>query len=135
MQTNFNGSSGTVDFQVVQPNPTTFSRVGTIQLGEQIYTVTQSGGACGYSLNAYSALFGPPAASANILASPTALGCTPVPGTDQPTFIFLQPLQGPVGNIFTLPFDIAPFTSISPAVRKANVTLSGQIFVVKQTSY
>ena len=135
VNTSFNGAAGAVDF-TVQPNPTTFTRTGTIRLGDQDYTVQQTGGACGYSLNAYSALFGPLGATdASVLGSPTALGCVPDVGTDQPSFITIGGLIGPVGNIFTLPYSIAPFPSITPATRRGRVTFGGQIHSVKQTSY
>jgi hypothetical protein len=44
-------------------------------------------------------------------------------------------LSGPSSNIFTLPYIVSPFSSITPALRFGNITFGGQIFVVKQTSY
>jgi hypothetical protein len=131
----FNGTSGTVQYTVL-PNPGTSNRVGTIRVGEQNFTVTETGGACGFSLNSYSALIGPAGdASRTVFGSPSALGCTPVVGTDQPSFITLGSLFGPSSNIFTLPYGVSPFSSITPSLRLGRITFGGQIFVVKQTSY
>jgi hypothetical protein len=131
----FNGTSGTVPFTVA-PNPGTTNRVGTIRVGEQNFTVTETGGTCGFSLQAYSALFGPLGdTTRSVIGSPSALGCTPVAGTDQPSFITLGVLSGPTSNIFTLPYGISLFSSITPSVRVGNITFGGQIFVVKQTSF
>ena len=56
-------------------------------------------------------------------------------GTDQPSFISLGPLSGPVGNIFTQPYIVTPFAPITPQVRFGNITFGGQIFVIKQVSW
>jgi hypothetical protein len=132
--TMFDGASGQVDFSV-EANPSTFNRVGTIRLGEQIFTLTQTGGACGFSLNANSASFGPPGDMRSVLGSPSALGCVPAVGTDQPSFVTLGNLFGPVSNIFTLEFTISPFASLTPTTRFGRITFGGQILSIKQTSY
>jgi hypothetical protein len=132
--TSFSGNAGSVSY-TVELNPSTATRIGTIRVGEQNFTVTQTGGACGFSLNSYSTLIGPAGDTQSFLASQSAIGCAPVPGTDQPSFIFLGPVSGPVGNIFTQPFTLPPFAPIMPAVRLGHITFGGQIFVVKQTSY
>jgi len=120
----------------VLPNPSTANRVGTIRVGEQNFTITESGGACGFSLNSYSALIGPLGdTNRSVFGSPSALGCTPAVGTDQPSFITLGSLFGPISNVFTLPYGVSPFSSITPSLRFGNITFGGQIFVVKQTSY
>jgi hypothetical protein len=99
--------------------------------------VTESGGACGFSLNSYSALIGPLGdTTRTVFGSPSALGCTPAPvSTNQPSFITLGSLFGPISNTFTQPYIVSPFNSITPALRFGNITFGGQIFVVKQTSY
>jgi hypothetical protein len=127
---------GTIGYTVVA-NPTSSTRVGTIRIGEQNFTVTQTGGACGFSLNSYSALFGPAGDttfSRTVFGSPSALGCSPDYGTNQ-NFITLGSLSGPTSNIFTLPYIVAPLNSLTPTLRFGNITFGGQIFVVKQTSY
>jgi hypothetical protein len=132
--TSFSGNAGSVSYTVLQ-NPSALTRVGTIRVGEQNFTVTQTGGACGFSLNAYSALIGTAGDTRSFLGSPSALGCSPAVGTDQPSFISLGPLSGPVGNIFTQPYTLPPFAPITPQVRFGNITFGGQIFLVKQVSW
>jgi hypothetical protein len=132
--TSFNGASGTVDF-TVDPSPYTTPRTGTIQLGDKTFTITQTGGTCGYSLSAYGALFGTLGGAGSVLGSPTALGCVPVTGTTQPTIITLSPLAGPVSNLFTQDYTVAPFNSLTPTVRRAQITFGGLLFTVKQSSY
>jgi hypothetical protein len=132
--TSFNGVAGTVSF-TVDPSPYTTPRTGTIQLGDKTFTITQTGGACGYSLSAYGALFGTAGGTGSVLGTPTALGCVPATGTTQPTIITLSPLAGPVSNIFTQDYTVTPFTSLTPTVRKGQITFGGLLFTVKQSSY
>ncbi len=127
------GASATVSI-TVDPNPTTSARSATVRVGDQNFTVNQIGGLCGFSLNAYSALFGPAGGPGTSLGSASAVGCTPDYGADQP-FIGVNPPTGPVANIFSLPYTVQPFILLSPAVRTGNVTFGGQILKVKQTSY
>jgi hypothetical protein len=132
--TNFNGVAGTVSF-TADPTPYTTNRVGTIQLGDKTFTVTQSGGTCGYSLSSYGALFGKLGGTGSVIGSPTALGCTPATGTTQPTIITLDSLIGPVNNLFTQDYTVAPFNALNSIVRKGQITFGGVIFTVKQSSY
>ncbi len=128
------GMSGSVDFTAAA-NTSGSTRMGTIQFGGQTFTVSQTGAACAYSLGSYGILLSKNSASGNVLGSPSALGCTPVVGTDSPSIVTLSPLSGPVSNIFTLPYSIANFNSAVTTTRKMLITLGGQIFTVKQTSW
>jgi hypothetical protein len=130
----FNGTSGTVNYSVAA-NPGTTNRSGTIQVGDRTFSVTQLGGQCGFSLNSYGALFGPNGGSSSVFGSQSALGCTPDTGTDQPSFILLDQLTGPANNIFTLPYVIQPFPSLTRSIRIGRITFGGAIYTVKQTSY
>ncbi len=132
--TSFSGNAGTVTYMVA-PNPSGTARLGTIQVGDRTFEVNQSGGACGFSLNAYGKLFSQAGATGSVLGSPTGLGCTPDTGTDQPSFVLLDPLTGPVSNIFTQPYTVMPYNSLTIAIRRARITFGGQIFTVKQTSW
>ena len=68
--------------------------------------------------------------------SRTAVGCTPDVGTDQPSFIQLFPLTGPVLDVFSLPYQVAPFpASLTTGVRFARITFGGQIVLIKQFSW
>ena len=132
--TTYSGIDGSVVFSVAA-NPYGANRSGTIQVGNAFYTVQQSGATCGYSLNMYGRLFRLDGGDDTLLASPTASGCTPDHGTDMPSFITLGVLSGPVLNIYSLPFTVAPFQSLTPAVRFGRVTLGGQILTIKQLSW
>ena len=135
VSTAFTGSSGTVTYSVTM-NPSAITRVGTIQIGDQTFTVNQSGAACAFSLNAYGAVFSRSGAlSESVLGSQSAVGCSPSIGTDQPSIVTLGTLEGPVSNIFTLPYMVTLFPSTTTAVRLATITFGGQIFTVKQTSW
>jgi len=128
------GAAGTVEFSVLA-NPLAVNRVGTIQVGTRVFTVTQLGGACGFSLHSYGQLFGPAGGNANILGSQSALGCSPSYATDQPSFILFDTLTGPVNNIFTLPFSVTPFAALTPSYRIGRIDFGGVRFTVKQSSY
>jgi hypothetical protein len=142
VSTAFTGSSGTVTYSATM-NSSAATRVGTIQIGDQTFTVNHSGAACAFSLNAYGAVFNtsgvlvsPAGASESVLGSQSAVGCTmPSIGTDQPRIVTLGTLEGPVSNIFTLPYMVTLFPSTTTAVRLATITFGGQIFTVKQTSW
>lgn len=131
---NPNGVSGTVNYTVA-PNPNGTARSGTIQLGGSSYSVTQTGAACAFSLNAYSALFNLGGGTGAVQGSPSAGGCVPTVGTSQPGIVGIGTLSGPVLDIYTLPFTVFPFSSATPAVRRAYITFGGQNYAIKQTSY
>ena len=110
---------GTVAFGV-DVNPFAVNRTGVIQVADRVFTVTQLGGACAYSLNQYGALFSHTGGLGTILGSPSALSCTPTVGTDQPSIITLGPLAGPLLNIFTQPYSVAPVPPPISPLRSAN---------------
>jgi hypothetical protein len=131
----FDGTNGTVTYEV-QPNPSSTTRTGTIVVGNAVFTIVQAGSPCAFSLNAYGRLFQAAGGSETVLGSPTAVGCPAVVGTDQPSFIQLEPLTGPVLNIFSLPYTVAPFpVSLTTGVRFGRITFGGQIVLIKQYSW
>jgi hypothetical protein len=132
--TSFIGTAGTVTYSVAS-NPYGVERRGTIQVGNALYTIVQAGAPCGYSLSIYGRLFHVEGGIDTLLASPTAAACTPTAGTDMPSFITLGPLTGPVLNLFSLPYEVAPFPSLTPTVRVGRITLGGQILTIKQLSW
>jgi hypothetical protein len=139
VSTSFAGTSGTVSY-TVQPNPYPSPRSGVIQIGDQSFTVTQglAQSSCLYSLHAYGAAFNRGGGGGDVFGSPSALGCDPTAtiGTDQPSFIALLPLSGPVNDIFTEPYSVAPFdTPLTAVIRLGRITFGGQLFVVKQVSW
>jgi large repetitive protein len=138
-QTAYTGGTGMVTYTAL-PNPLSSPRSGVIQIADQTFTVTQTvaQSACRYSLHAYGALFNRGGGGGDVFGSATDTSCNPGPtiGTDQPSFIFLGPLQGPTLDVFTQPFSVAPFnTPLVAVTRRGRITFGGQIFVVKQVSW
>ena len=133
--TAFGGTSGSVTYSAA-PNPYGTQRSGTIQVGNALFTVVQTGAACAYSLNAYGKVYRVAGGDDTLLGSPTASGCSPAYGTDQPSFITLGTLTGPVLNNFSLPYQVSPFTtSLTAVVRIGRVTFGGQTLTIKQLSW
>jgi hypothetical protein len=129
------GSSGTVNFTVAA-NAAGGTRTGYIQLPGASYTIVQTAALCAYSLHSYGRAFSAAGDTGSVLGSPSAGGCTPSVGTTQPSIVTIGPLQGPVLDIFTLPYTVWPFTSsVTPVIRYATITFGGQLFTVKQRSW
>jgi hypothetical protein len=128
------GASGTVNFTAAA-NPGSTTRTGTIQFGGQTFTVSQTGAACAYGLNAYGVLLTKNGGSSSVQGSQSAVGCTPVYGTDQPSIVNLGTLSGPALNIWTLPFTVSTFNSMVNAVRRMTISFGGQVYTIKQTSW
>jgi len=130
----FAGTTGSVTYSAL-PNPFGTTRRGTIQVGSATFTVLQSGSACAYSLNEYGHVFHSTGGDATVLGTPTAPSCTPATGTNEPSFITLSPLAGPDLNVFSLPYNVLPFTPVTPIIRYGKVTFGGQIVSIKQYSW
>jgi len=132
----FAGTSGTVTYAVA-PNPSSLVRTGTIQVGNRTFAIIQGGTACAFSLDRYGMVFNHLGGSASVLGSPSLdpAVCTPVNGTTQPTIVTLGVLTGPLANIFTQPYTVTPFSTLTFGVRFAHIIFGGQIFTVKQTSW
>ncbi len=132
----FGGASGTVDY-VADANPSGSNRIGTIQVGDQTFKVTQLGSACAFSLNNYGAYFSSAGAERQVLlGSQSAVGCELVVGVDLPTIVTLGSLTGPASNIYTQIYNVLPFgDSLTPVIRRARITFGGTVFIVKQSSW
>jgi hypothetical protein len=122
--------SGTVSYTVA---PATASRSGTMQLGDQTFTVTETGVPCAYSLNAYGAVYNHNGGSSSVYGTGT-ISCTGPPpvGSSQPSIVVIGALTSPN---WTLPYTVANFNSTTTAIRRATITFGGQVFAVKQTSW
>jgi hypothetical protein len=138
VSSSFGGTSGTVDYTVAA-NPASTTRTATIQVGDKLFSVIQTGTPCGYSFNAYGVLFNVAGGGGSLLASFTGTGCNPASpntiGTTQPTIITLGTLTGPALNIFTQPYTVAPFSTLTGGIRIGQITFGGRFFTVKQTSW
>jgi hypothetical protein len=126
------GASGTIEYSV-DPNPTTLTRSTTVRVGDQNFAISQFGGTCGYSLNAYGAVFRQPGGPGTVLGSATFGSCAPDVGTTQ-SFIHLSPLSG-TPTLFTLPYTVDAYDSLNTSVRFGKITFGGRIYTVKQTSW
>ncbi|MBP1595393.1 MAG: Serine/threonine kinase associate protein KapC, partial [Acidobacteria bacterium] len=133
VSTNFSETAGTVNFTVL-PTPLTGMRTGTIRLGDQVFTVRQIAAACAFSLNAYGAVFDSAGGEGSVLFSASALGCDPVIGKS-PELTLETPTQDPLSSIWTQPYLVPVFDSFNLWVRILQISVSGEIFTVKQTSW
>jgi hypothetical protein len=131
---NGDGLTGAVNYSV-PANPNGATRSGTIEMGNTGFVVSQTGATCAFSLNAAGQAFNLNGGTGAVQGSPSANGCSPTVGTSQPSIVTIGTLSGPVSDIFTLPFTVSPFSSVTPVTRRANITFGGQIYAIKQTSY
>ncbi len=134
LNTTFSGTSGTVTYTAAA-NTTGGARSGNIQIGDQVYSVTEAGANCSFSLNAYGAFYNRLGGSSAVLGSPNANTClAPTVGTTLP-WVTLGALSGLPNNIYSQNYLVNPFNSASKATRRSSITFGGQIFTIKQTSY
>jgi large repetitive protein len=139
VSTAFSGTSGTVTFGVT-PNVGGATRVGTIAVGNSVYTVTQTGAACSFSLNstgqainALGFVVAPAGAPESVSGSPSAQGCpAPQAATNQPSTVILGPLSGPDNNIYMLPYSVTGYKPLDLLPRYMQIVFGGQLFTVKQ---
>ena len=135
VSTTFTGNAGTVTYAAAA-NISGSSRSGNIQIGDKVYTVTQVGANCSFSLNSSGASYNLLGGSGAVLGSANLGSCpAPVVGTTQPTIFTLGALTGPAANIYTQNYIVNPFSSATKVTRRASITFGGQIFTIKQTSY
>ena len=136
VSTVFSGSSGTVNYKVLA-NLSGMNRVGTVQIGDQTFTITQTAAACGFGLSSAGAIYyedGTGTASGTLAGSWAEQGCPlPTDSTDQPSIISLPTKpSGPDNNIYTLNYGVAPYSSVTLIPRYVTIVFGGQLFVVKQ---
>ncbi len=129
----FTSPNGTVTYAVAA-NPSGATRTGNIQIGNQVFTVTQNGAACAYSLNSYGISINYLGASGTLLGAADLSSCpSPPDGSTQP-FVTVGSLTG-TPSLYSLPFTVAPYVSSTSTVRVGQITFGGLLFSVKQTSY
>lgn len=128
----FAGTSGTANYTVA-PNALGSPRTGLIRVADQTFTITQTGAACAFSLNAYGASFNKAGGNGQVLSSASAEECSPVVGVSGPE-ITLGTL-GLTGSIYTQPYAVADYQAVINWIRILRITISGQIFTIKQSSW
>jgi hypothetical protein len=127
-------SAGKVTF-VAEPNPLTSERSSIIQLGNQVFTVKQTAANCSFSLNAYGALFSRNGGSGDILASASALGCPPAVGAISPEITLGTLTKDDSTKIWTQPYSVPVYDSFNLWIRVLQISFSGEVFTIKQTSW
>jgi hypothetical protein len=128
------GGSGTVSYTVT-PNPFGSGRTGSIQIGDQVFTVVQAAAACSFTLNLPGAIYDRSGGSGSIVATQSGAGCTPGVENSRPEMVQPGTISGPAAGTWTLPYAVVPFDSTLGDTRRATLTFGGQRFKVKQTSW
>lgn len=128
------GSSGTVSYSVAA-NPFGSARTGSIQVGDQVFTVLQAAAACSFTLNLPGAIYDRSGGSGSIVAAQLGAGCTPGVDNSRPEMVQPGAVTGPAAGAWTLPYAVVPFDSTLGDTRRATLTFGGQRFKVKQTSW
>ncbi len=118
--------SGIVNY-TVDANTATASRSGTISVSGQIFTVTQSGTGCNYSLNPTNLTVSAAATSGNITVSATS-GCI---WSAASTNSWVHTTTSGVGNGSVI---YALDANISPNARVGIITIAGRTFTVTQAA-
>jgi hypothetical protein len=136
------GTSGTVTYTVAQ-NLSGSSRTGIIELGTQLFTITQNAATCqappfgGFGINSFGTAYDEDGTggvqSGMLLGSWAEQGCpTPKASTNTPSAITLAPVTGPVSGIYTLDYGVGAYNSVTLIPRIMDIVFGGQIFTVKQ---
>jgi hypothetical protein len=126
---------GTVKFSV-DPNTYGAARSGTIMVGNQSFTVTESPSTCAYTLTSFASNFGRLGGNGGVpvTVTPTQCGPPPVGLNDPAGMITLGSAPGSDG-VFTQDFSVGIYQSFINYVRTAQLLINGQIYTVKQTSW
>jgi hypothetical protein len=133
VSTKFSGTAGTVTYTVAA-NPSGSSRMGNLQIGQQVFTITQLAPACGFDLSSIATTYYQDGTGgATLTGSWTAQGCPePTDSTNQPAYVTLGPITGPVNDSYTLTYGIGAYDSITPIPRILDIVFGGRVFRVKQ---
>lgn len=124
----FSGNGNGLVSYSAAANATTFQRSGTLTVAEQTFTLTQAGGACGYTLSAASATIAAAGGSGTVTVT-TSSNC---PWSATTPDAFLTIVSGPSGTgTGTVSYNVLPNGAAS--YRAGTITIAGQPFVVTQT--
>ena len=129
----FSGTSGTITYAITASTSDS-PRTATILIGDQTFSLSQAAATCAYTLSLTSAVFGPTGGTANITATASGVGC--IPTVSSPAgMVTLGGISGPVANVFTQAYTVAPFSSATNATRVTSVNVGGNLFQIKQRSF
>jgi len=120
--------TGTVSYTVV-PNNTAAIRTGAITVGGQTFTVTQSPGACTYSLNP-SSVNVPATQTSGTFTVTTQAGC-PLSVSSNASWITVTSAGVNTSGFGTVAFSVVANTG---AARTGTITAGGQVFTVNQSA-
>ena len=124
------GAAGTGDGTVgyaVPANPTLDPRTGTLTIGGQTFTLTQSGGSCSFSISPTSATVSGNGATSSFTVVATT-GCNWTATSSAPWVTVNTPHGTGTGSVS---YTVAP--NPSPTVRTATITVGTQTFSVVQS--
>ncbi len=122
-----NGAGTAVITYTVQQNPNSVDRTGRFIIGDQIYTVTQLGSVCSYTLDSIGATHGG-LPETNLFGVNTLSGCT---WTVSETNTWISILSGSTGTNNTAVF-YSVSLNVSGAARTGVIRVGGQPFTVTQ---
>ena len=119
----------------VDANTSSSGQTGTIQFAGQMFAVSQAPPVCNYRLRPTSALWTTGGGSGTTLGTVSNSGCFVPNVSANMAFVGVTTPTGPVSNIFTEIYTIAPFVSSTRSTRKATIIFGGRPFKIKQKSW
>ncbi|MBZ5584657.1 MAG: hypothetical protein LAQ30_21095 [Acidobacteriia bacterium] len=127
---------GTIAYEAAE-NPSASLRTGSIQAGDQTFTVNQNGSPCTVNLLAGSADFDHNGGSGTLQFTVSGGACTPSPDwfswtselTVNPDSLTSS------GGAYSLPYSVSAYQAFVRWIRTPKLTVHGQVFTVKQTSW
>jgi hypothetical protein len=108
-----------------------------ITVGEQQFSVSQSGNTCGYVLPPSPATFPGTGGSASVAITASGAAC-PQPGVgifDEPADMLTLGVESGTAPNFLEPYSVSPYDSLFSYIRTAELTIAGQPWKIKQQSY
>ena len=119
--------NGTVNY-MVSPNPAAAVRTGTITAAGQIFTVTQQGAACSYSLSTVNGSFSASGGIGAIAVTATS-GCNWSASLSDPSWMKIDSGANGSGNGTVI---YAVIANSNASTRTGTITVAGNVFTVTQ---
>ncbi len=127
------GATGTGNGVVgytVAPNISSGALAGTITVAGQIYTITEAGVICAFSLDATNADFDVPGGSSNIMVSATGTDCVWT-AVSNSGFVTIDSGSSGAGN-GTVSYTVA--SNADTVVQTGSITVAGQTYTITQAA-